>query len=198
MVVVVVVVVSLMNDEVFSLGEVSDFSFCFTIWWIGGHVYWVLVFIFYLFLESVGLLYHLLFFSLDWVCFTNYHLLFRIDVGLFFLGWACSVTLSFFFFFLDFSSKNLLGFFFCLKVEQINFYFILFEGVPYFFLKGKQIKNFKLLYMIFFLIFKVRVVLGPPWTERGIIAVHDIYIYIYFVLYGDDSTPSDCLSLNVE
>ena len=36
-----------------------------------------------------------------------YHLLFRIDVGLFFPRWACFVTI--FFFFSDFSSKSFFG-----------------------------------------------------------------------------------------
>ena len=51
---------------------------------------------------------------------------------------------------LDFSSKFFWDFFvfFCLKVEQIIFFFnlrvflILLEGVPHFFLNGKQIKKF--------------------------------------------------------
>ena len=100
----VVVVVSLMTDEVFSFRW--SFWFQFLLYhlmnrWtrISGFGFYFL-FYFYLFLESMGLLYHLLFFSLDWVCFTNCHLLFRIDVGLFFPGCACFVTFFFFFFFL--------------------------------------------------------------------------------------------------
>ena len=52
----------------------------------------------------------LFFFSLDWVC----NLLFRIDVGLFFLGRLALLQIFLGFFF----------FFFCLKVEQI----IVFES----------------------------------------------------------------------
>ena len=108
--------------------------------------FWFLFFIFYFFLRICGLVlpvYHLLgcFFCLDWVCFT-----FRIDVGHF-----CGLALlqkkkkN-----LDFSSKFFWDFFvfFCLKVEQIIFFFnlrvflILLEGVPHFFLNGKQIKKF--------------------------------------------------------
>ena len=44
------------------------------------------------------------------------------------------------------------NFFFCLKVENIYIYiYILFEGVPNFFLKGKQIK--KILIIIYIYIF---------------------------------------------
>ena len=66
-----------------------------------------------------------------------------------------------FFFFLDFSSKF---------VWQKNF-----KGVPdrawgcsYFFFKGKQIKNLKLLYIYIyiFFFFQVKEVLGPPWTQH--------------------------------
>ena len=39
------------------------------------------------------------------------------------------------------------------------------KGVPKIFLKGRQIKNFKLLYINFF--FQVRVVLRPLYLERG-------------------------------
>ena len=67
--------------------------------------------------------------------------LFRIDVGLFcFLGLLCNHFFFFFrffvaifFFFKDFSSK-----FVCHKN---------FEGVPFFFLMGKQIIKFKFLYI---------------------------------------------------
>ena len=60
--------------------------------------------------------------------------------------------------------------FFCLKVEQINFIY-LFEGVPNSFLKGKQTKNFKLLYMILFFCFFFFLGQGGPettldWTWR--------------------------------
>ena len=60
-----------------------------------------------------------LFFSLDWV----YNLLFRIDVGLFFLGRLALLQIFWVFFF------------FGLKLEQKNFFifYFLFEGVPNFF-----------------------------------------------------------------
>ena len=62
-------------------------------------------------------------YTICWVLFffrlgLLYHLLFRIDVGLF-----CGLTLLHFFF-KDFSSKKIFGLFFCLKVEQIIFFFI--------------------------------------------------------------------------
>ena len=60
----------------------------------------------------LGLLY--LVFSLDWVC----NLLFRIDVGLFFLGRLALLQIFWAFFFF---------FFFCLKVEQIIFFFFFFN-----------------------------------------------------------------------
>ena len=58
------------------------------------------------------------FFSMDFL----YHLLSRIDVGLF-----CGLGLSQIFFFqINFSSKFFWAFFFCLKVEQINFFLNIF------------------------------------------------------------------------
>ena len=52
---------------------------------------------------------HILFFSLDWVCFPIYCLGLMLGFG----QWACSVTF----------------FFFGLKVEQINLFIYLFESV---------------------------------------------------------------------
>ena len=46
---------------------------------------------------------------------------------------------------------------------------ILLEGVPIIFFKGKQIKKFKLLYIIFFFFnFRVRVFLGTPYPQHGV------------------------------
>ena len=70
-----------------------------------------------------------------------YHLLFRIDVGLFFPRWACSVTI-FFFSFQILVQKFFLGFFFFFFIESItNFlkknylrvFLILLVGFPNFF-----------------------------------------------------------------
>ena len=71
-----------------------------------------------------------LFFSLDWVC----NLLFRIDVGLFFLG---RLALLPFFFFKDFSSKFFLGFFFfwLLESRTNKFLFIYLRVFLIFFLR---------------------------------------------------------------
>ena len=61
-----------------------------------------------------------------------------------------------FFFFPDFSSKFFLGFFFLLESRtnygaKFNFIGIKkTKGVPKFFLKGRQIKYFKFLYINFF------------------------------------------------
>ena len=83
--------------------------------------------------------------------------MFRIDVGLFFPGVGLLYYKIFFFF----------GFFFLLESitnYEAKFNFIGIKktkGVPKFFLKGRQIKYFKFLYINFF--FQVRVILGPPW-----------------------------------
>ena len=77
--------------------------------------------------------------------------LFRIDVGLFFGEGGCGGLLcnNFFFLFLDILVQNLFG------IKILKVYLILLEGVPIF-LKGKQIKKFKLLYIKFFFFFKSR------------------------------------------
>ena len=82
-----------------------------------------MVFYFLKIFENSWVCYHVgfalpCFFSLDWVC----NLLFRIDVGLFFLG-RLALLQIFWDFFL----------FFCLKVEQIIFLLFFSEGVPNFF-----------------------------------------------------------------
>ena len=83
--------------------------------------------------------------------------LFRIDVGLFFGEGGCGGLLcnNFFFLFLDILVQNLFG------IKILKVYLILLEGVPIF-LKGKQIKKFKLLYINFFFFFQVKVFLGTP------------------------------------
>ena len=78
--------------------------------------------------------------------------MFRIDVELFFLG-GLALLQNFFFF-----PNSLLHFFFFFKILVQNLFgikilrvcLIFLEDVPIFFFKGKQIKNFKLLYIIFF------------------------------------------------
>ena len=115
------------------------------------------LFFFFIFLwESMGLLVA----TIYWVCHMFFfsfrlgllsYLLFRFDVGLWVVGLLCY---NIYIFFKILVQKFFWAFFFCLKVEQIIF---LFEGVfdfawgcSYFFFKGKQIKKFKLLYIIFF------------------------------------------------
>ena len=113
----------------FSLGEVSDFNFCFTIWWIGGHVYRVLVLFFILFLFifrihgfalpsivfffRLSLLYQLSFVVLDccWAFFP-------------WVGLLCYL-LFFFFFFLQILVQKICWAFFLLE-SRINKFFILF------------------------------------------------------------------------
>ena len=92
------------------------FWFCFT-WWIccsgffrlGCNIYWVLVFNFFKIFENLWVCYHVpCFLSLDWVC----NLLFRIDVGLFFLGRLALLQIFWAFFF-----------FFLLESRTYNFFF---------------------------------------------------------------------------
>ena len=89
-------------------------------------VCWFLISVFFFFREFatiynlLGLFYLVFFFRWGLL----YHLLFRIDVGLFFPGELALLQLFIFFcfLFLDFSSNLGFFFFFCLKVEQINFF----------------------------------------------------------------------------
>ena len=97
------------------------------------------------------MLYHL-FFRID------VGLLFRNDVGVFFFFFCGLVLLQFIYLFSDFSSQFL-------AIKNLRIFLIFSEGVPNFFFMGRQIKNFKILYINFF--FQVRVVLGPPWRERS-------------------------------
>ena len=85
-------------------------------------------------------------------------------LGIFSLGWACYVT-NFFFFYILVQIFFFWAFSFCLKVEQImeqNLILLALkkkkktEGVPKIFLKGRQIKNFKLLYINFFFFLRSR------------------------------------------
>ena len=52
------------------------------------------------------------------------------------LGLALLQFIYLFYFFQILVQKKNFGLFFCLKVEQINFYFILFKGVPNIVIEG--------------------------------------------------------------
>ena len=106
------------------------------------------------FVLGFGWLVFLFFLEYVWVGPVGY--LFRIDVGLFFGGGGGLLCYNFF------SSDSLLQFYlFILILVQnlfgikiLRVFLILLEGVPIF-LKGKQIKKFKLLYIyIYFFFFK--------------------------------------------
>ena len=70
--------------------------------------------------------------------------LFRIDVG-FFVFWACSVTILFFFFFLKILVQN----FFVIKMLRVFLILlrVLLYLLIYLFFMGKQIIKFKFLYI---------------------------------------------------
>ena len=139
--------VALLTNEVFifRLGfwfiDLRSQFFCFS-WWIEGHVYWVLSFVFFFenpwvcftCLPSVGL-----FFSLDWVCFTIccLGLMLGFFVGLVYYKYI------YIYIYIKILVQNFFWaffFFFCLKVEQIIIFFFIW-GCSYFFFKGKQIKK---------------------------------------------------------
>ena len=110
-------------------------------------------------------------------------------MGTFVICWAChglgSITI--FFFFQTLVQNFFLGFFFCLKVEQINFFFFFlkFEGVP----NTKKIKK-KFNYYIY-IFFSGQGV--PTIDKRAIIYISSRCSFIYICEEKDltmDSMPN--------
>ena len=93
---------------------------------------------------------------------------------------SCSFFFPFFFISFFFSSQILCCNFFFLDFSSKFVWHKNFEGVLdiawgcsyFFFVKGKQIKKIKLLYINFF--FQVRVFLGTPWTLSGVATKLDL------------------------
>ena len=116
------------------------------------------------FVLGFGWLVFLFFLEYVWVGPVGY--LFRIDVGLggllrynFLFFFIFSVTI---FLFIQILVQNLFG------IQILRVFLILLKSVSIF-LKGKQIKKFKLLYIyIYFFFFQVRVFQKTPWTLSGV------------------------------